>query len=276
LIKARQVIADVKPDIVLSHEEFAAVVAAHMDGLPSIFMSAWLPPGNSLASDSLAYADSIVILGEPGIFPLPVPLKRPPLFVGSLVREMKFSVADRSHLRSEFDVPQDAFVILVNPGGWTEQQVPLAAIVLSAYTRLESSHKELFWLTSEDYGQLSQAASKHQNVRVLKFHNPIEQLIALSDVVVTKGTRGATLDAAAVGVPSISISAGLNQVDELLVTRIPGNTSLYRHAVDGNVLLQYLQRSQDLQSRRPFLQPLPPTESTVAGALLGEILRFTS
>src|SRR5687768_3344241 len=41
LFKACDLILDQKPNIIISHEEFAALPAARLAGIPSIFISAW-------------------------------------------------------------------------------------------------------------------------------------------------------------------------------------------------------------------------------------------
>ena len=49
LIRCKALIDEWKPDFIVSHEEFSAMVAASMAGVKSIFLSAWFPPKGSVA-----------------------------------------------------------------------------------------------------------------------------------------------------------------------------------------------------------------------------------
>src|SRR5262249_49610428 len=50
------------PDVVVAHEEFAALPAAHVCQRPAIFLSAWLPLTNDITAESLAYASAVIVL----------------------------------------------------------------------------------------------------------------------------------------------------------------------------------------------------------------------
>jgi hypothetical protein len=249
LLKAHELIERLRPSVVAAHEEFAALVAAYQLGVPSIFLSAWLPGSGGINSESLAYASSIIVLENPGIFALPSGITAKPIHVGPIVRKMRYSLDDRASLRAAMKIPRDSCVIAVVPGGAaTEESSPIADTVLSAFLQLPQPTKNLFWISNNDFEQMTLRFRNIAGVQAVRFVDPIEQLLVAADVIITKGTRGITLDASALGVPSISLSHGFNPIDDLLVPRIRSNIALNARAVDGDVLLNYLQM---VMSRRP-------------------------
>lgn len=147
--------------------------------------------------------------------------------------------------------------------------------MLSAFLRLPFASKRLFWVSAKDHDLLGQRFAGITGVELLPYCDPIERLLAAADVVVTKGTRGITLDAAAVGVPSISLSPGQNPIDDTLVPRMRSNLALNARAVDGEVLLHYL---VSLAQEGPPQPPKPPAGPSAlekaAAALLAEIRRL--
>jgi UDP-N-acetylglucosamine:LPS N-acetylglucosamine transferase len=240
-----------KPDIVVAHEEFAALTAAALAGVPSIFISAWLPQSKSIAAEALVLAGSIVVIEHPGVFAVPPGVGAPVHHVGPIIRKMKFTVQDRSALRQQLGLAPHALAILVVSGGWAmEERAPIVETILAAFQLLPDANKRLIWLAGRDSPALRQRMNNAPGIAIMDFYDPIEQLIAPCDVVITKGTRGITLDAAAVGVPTISLSSGLNPIDDTLVPRIRNNTALNARAVTGPILADYIEK----------LKAAPPAE----------------
>lgn len=254
IILAYRTIRKLRPKVVISHEEFAALVAARIANVPSIFICTWLPPAGSVAAESLAYADQLIMIERPGLFPaLPDPSPRP-TYVGPIFRKMKYSLADRSRLRHDLGIDQEALAILVVPGGaWPEKLAPIYEPVLTAFLALERPSKRLFWLAGQDLQLLQQRTAGIAGVEVIEYCSPVERLIVPCDLVITKGTHGITLDAASLGVPSISLSPGLNPIDEILIPRIHNNVALMASAVDGATLLEYIERVTSIPSAQRFV-----------------------
>lgn len=272
-IKAFELIRRVAPDIVVAHEEFAALPAAKMAGLASVFISAWLPVGASIASESMSFADAAIVLGEPGIFPVPQGFSGKMYYAGTAYRRLSSDVGNRTTLRNEYSIPHDALCVVVLPGGSaSEKSSPMADVVLSAFFGLSKRPKRLYWVSAKDHDLLQAKVSGLEGVNLVKYAHPIENLLSCADLVITKGTRGSTLDAAAVGVPSISLSPGTNPVDDVLVPRIRTNIALNLHAVDGPILAEYMKRviSQSTMSLAPARQG--PSALEFASARLLEIL----
>jgi UDP:flavonoid glycosyltransferase YjiC (YdhE family) len=231
------------PDVVIAHEEFAALAAARMHGLPSIFVSAWLPKAGTISADALACADSIVVIERAGIFPVPAGVTAKPRFTGPILRKMQCSLADRPKIREKLGLEQDATVMLVVSGGWSnEARAPVAELILPAFMGLPRRKKKLIWLAGKDREQLQVRMETFNDMQVLNYYDPVEEMIVASDIVVTKGTRGITTDAATIGVPSLSISHGLNPADDLLVPRIRSNIAVDGKAIDSAGLTKCIEQ----------------------------------
>lgn len=241
LLCCSDVIRRENPTVVIAHEEFSALVAARLAFTPAIFISAWLPQSPGVAFDSMAYANAAIIFEAPGIFSTPASMRVRPVFVGPLARQTRYSPDDRSAARQELGIEPGSVVVSVIPGGGaTEKKAPLFGTVLDAFQRIQSESKRLYWLGGPDAADLRAATGLPAGVQILDHQPDIDRILVSSDVVVTKGTRGATYDAAMLGVPSISLSFGLNPIDDLLVPRIKSNLSLNGRAVSGELLHRYL------------------------------------
>lgn len=249
LFKARELIEQHRPHFIIAHEEFAALLAAKLLGVPSIFISAWLPPNGNIYAESVTCADAVIVIDHPGIFPLPAGMTVKPHYTGPIYRQMQFTTRDRAGLRRELGWPAEAFVVVVSPGGSaTEKDSPLLDLAITAFRQLPQPQKRLIWLSAKDHAEASARFKGIPGCEALRFVDPVERLLGAADVILTKGTRGATLDAAAVGVPSISISHGRNPVDDLLVPRIRTNVALVAKAVDADALAYHLQASSQRRS----------------------------
>lgn len=277
LLVCADVIRRVSPSVIVAHEEFAALVAGRMAGTPSIFLSAWLPLAQGYAHDAMACADSAIILEEPGIFATPGNMGVQPRFVGRLRREISHTPADRARARGALAVPEDAVVVTVIPGGFaSEEKAPFFPLVADAFQRLPFPEKRLFWLGGADAKKLASSTQDLPSITILDHQPSIDHFLVASDVVITKGTRGATLDAVAAGVPSISLSPGLNPIDDLLVPRIRSNLALNARAVTGEILAWHIARAlrRSATAAPATEEDEGPTAAQVAGELWRQMQLF--
>ena len=241
LLACEKIIKLHKPAIILAHEEFSALVGAVIHGIPSILISAWFPRNGTPAAEAVRYASSIIVIENPGIFEVPSGTRAPVHYVGPIIRTLSATAADRQRVRKEMEIADDSFVILVVPGGASsEERFPIAPIVFSAFSLFKRSVKSLIWLSNKDFDLLSASVNLSKDMRLLRYFEPIDHLLISADVIITKGTRGITLDALSIGVPTISLSPGQNPIDDILVPRMPSNIALNARAVDGAVLVHYI------------------------------------
>ena len=242
-----------------------------MRGVPSIFLSAWLPQQGTIGAESLLLCDSILVLEEPGIFSAPSGASSVLIHTGPIRRAVKFTAQDRAALRRKNDMSPDTFFLVVVPGGGTsESETPILNLVLSAFDSISAEKKKLAWVSTKDFSVIHEEFLGSTVFNAIKYFDPIEELIAMADIVITKGSRGISHDAQSVGVPSISISFGKNPVDDLLVPRIRNNVSLYARATTPDILKKYILES----SRSDKPSPPPSSVPHIANILLSEITRL--
>lgn len=270
-VLAHKLIERLQPDIVVSHEEFAALPAAHLADIPSVLLTDWYPAAGQAAAEAIAYANAIVFFGEAGVFPLPVPVQRAPVHVDPIIRRMTYRLADRGRARAELGLADRAFVAAVMPGAWaTEERVPIAPLVLPAFRQLAVPEKNLLWLSKADQALLRSQTKDFPGLRAVTDCAHPEQIMVASDVIITKGNRGTILDAASLGVPSVSLSTGANHVDEILIPRIRSNTAFNAKAMTAANLCAFLEKVAAQRPSPPFDLPAQGAASA-ARALLAEI-----
>lgn len=243
LARASGVIRDESPTLVLSHEEFAAMPAGKIAGLPCVFLTHWFASPDAIHMQALAYADQVLFMEQKGVFPEPPYLRNKTVYLGPVLRELAYSLSDRDRARKELALPADATVISVFPGGWfTEQRAPVLELVLQAFDRLPIHNKWLVWIAGQDYAQIAGRCEGRSNVSICQSYYPIEKVMVATNVAITKGTYVTGMELYSLGIPSISLSMRANFVDEILVSRIPTNVQLHARDCDSELLLHKLER----------------------------------
>jgi hypothetical protein len=212
---------------VISHEEMAVLPISRAFGLPNLFMSDWLPKIGSRAMQSLSFADSVILLDEPGYYELPDFLANKISYAGTLLQPMACCQTDRKLLRVPLNVSKDHKLITVVPGGsdlHSEARAPIATLVLQAFSQLPMTPTALVWVVDEpDFSRLGNLATAYPNVTVRKPDDKPLQLMRASDLVLTKGNRMTVLECYALGIPSISLSYGINRIDDYRIARVRSN-----------------------------------------------------
>lgn len=246
------VLEKLRPDVVVSHEEFSAAPAARGFNIPNIFLVDYFARPRHLWMQCLRFADRIIFIDQKGYFDEPPFLKDKVQYVGSFVRPMEFTAADRPRTRLDLGFSPDALVVLVLPGGWfTEARAPIFDLVLAAYRLLQVPKKRLVWFAGdEDYEWLSKSVRDSEDVIVKRPDPHIDKWMAASDVAITKGTRKSSLELEYAGIPSISLSYGLNKIDDRRVSRIQSNIPLRADATDPQTLASHILRSLVLSAYR--------------------------
>lgn len=271
VVRSSNLIVKNLPDVIVAHEEFAAILAGKIHNVPSIFITDWFHNEKYLWMQALEFSKAVLFLGTQGVFDEPSYLRGKIDYVGSFVRDFTYGRKDKQRARTELNVLQDSLLISVLPGAWaTEQRAPISELMLSAFESLENSDKKLFWVAGQDFDQLSEMTSDFDNVVILKSLWPIEQLMVASDLIITKGNRVTIMEAAALGIPSISLSHGLNQVEDFIVPRIKTNLPLRVRGIDGTYLRMCIRDLLKTSSEQP--RPAATISSVqIAKALLHRI-----
>jgi len=267
VVRAGRVIAKMKPDIVVSHEEFAALPVAKIFNIPTVFITEWFTYAATASMQALLYADDILFAEQKGLFEEPHYLKDRIHYVGSVLRRFSWTKSDRHRARHELGLPLDGTVILVAPGGWaTEEREPFAEMILSAFEAIAADRKLLIWLAGNDYEALLKRCSGRTNVMLKAYDWQIDRLMVASDLAITKANRITVKELAALGIPSISISHGGNPIDDLIIGQISNNTSLTVRELDRDLLARQIMKS--LRRAMNIGMHSPSVDSNSSGAHL--------
>jgi len=238
IVKTGQVMREMQPCTVISHEEFTVLPVAKIFELPTIFITEWFSDPNDDMMQSLSYADQVIVTEDEGVFDEPPNVQGRVSYVGPVLRSFSYLRADRSRARKELGFPQHAIILLAIPGGWaTEEKEPVSDVVLRAYDALRAPAKLLVWLAGADYENLAQRCAGRDDIIVKERDWQVDRLMVASDLAITKANRITIRELSAVGIPSISISHGLNPIDDTLIARIPTNVALDARTLSHKLLV---------------------------------------
>ena len=258
LVRAGHMIGWLRPQLVVAHEEFAVPPAARIFGVPALFITDWFSEPENFSMRCLGYADEVLFIDEPGIFEEPPYLKSKVHYVGAVLREFRYSKNDRNRAREELALPRDATIICVLPGSGTEQRAPIFNLVLAAFGVIGRQPKRLIWIAGEDHELLAEKTKERPEIIVNKQDWQMDRLMVASDLAITKTNRKALKELAALGIPSISLSYGLNEIDDAVAAKMPTNLTLRADSIDGPGLARHIAEILANGSQAPVAaQPAP-------------------
>jgi predicted glycosyltransferase len=220
-VLAGQAIGWLKPDLVVAHEEFAAMPAAKIFGKPTLMITDWFSDPWKYQMESLRFADSIVFIDDEGVFEEPEWVRGRVHYAGPVLRKFEYRHKDRVIARDELSVPGNAFVVAMLPGSWTEAVVPVADLLIAAYDRLPEP-KRMIWLAGEDRDRIAGNTVWSDGIDVRDRDWKIDRIIAACDVAITKCNRKTLIELDHLGAPSISFAHGHNPVDERRARSLAG------------------------------------------------------
>ncbi len=225
IVLSTKVIAWLKPDLVVAHEEFGALPAAKVFDLPAIFITDWFADQDRIIMSALRFADQILFIDRKPVTPEPVQAKGKVTYVGPILRRFEYSRADRGRARRELGLDEDATVVCVLPSGYaTEARAPIANLVLEAFDQLDAESKRLLWLAGEDTPTIEALTQNRLDILVIERDWQIDRIMAASDVAITKGTRKTAAELESIGITSIVLSPGSNPIDDARAKARPGVT----------------------------------------------------
>jgi hypothetical protein len=272
MVAATRLIAVWEPDVVISHEEFAALPAAKSFLVPTAFLVDFFLASDHLWMQSLQYADEILFIERRGLFAEPHQVKGRVQYAGPIVRPFAMSRADRGRARDQLALSPTATVVSVIPGAWaTEARAPMFDVVSSAFEALDAPEKILVWVAGGDFDALCEKAAPRANIRVIRGYQPVETLMVASDLAITKANRGTTLELASLGIRSISLSLGLNPIDETIIPRIPSNRALNANGIDTAFLTEVME-----SCLADDVPPAPPTGAGGESAVAEKLAAFVA
>jgi hypothetical protein len=261
IIPFSRVLRDMRPQLVVAHEEFGALAAAAIIDTPALFITDFFFDPLVSSMQMLRHAEETIFVGEPGIFTEPPYLKATVRYVGPAVRRFEYKRCDRDRARTELGLPLDGTVIACLPGSWREGETPIADVVIGAFIALPIARKRLVWVAGRDLEVLSAKFGGSHDVTFVKADWQIDRLIVASDLVISKATRSTLWEVSSLGVPSISLSHGANYPDDVVASRIASNTLLEANKLDCGTLVRSI--SEKLDGAKP---EIPNYSDGVLGA----------
>jgi UDP-N-acetylglucosamine:LPS N-acetylglucosamine transferase len=216
-VVAGKLAGSLDPDLVVAHEEFAAIPAAKIFGKPTVFLTDFFVEPEQLEMQALKYADRVLFLGKAGLFDEPKWVQGKVDYVGRVLREFHYTRQDRSRARRELDLGEAETVVSVLPGSWTENTAPILELVAQAFEGLEVAPKRLVWVAGEDYELVRGRLADTPEARVVARDWQMDRLMAATDVAITKANRMTALELDSLGIPSVALSPKINRIDDRIV-----------------------------------------------------------
>lgn len=245
LIRLTPVLASVRPDLVISHEEFAAVVSAQLLGIPALCITDYFLKPEHLWMQALQYADEIIFIDEPGHFDAPTFLEPKVFYTGVFSRLSEASLCPKGLARKHLGIPEDTAVLIVFSGNWSENQVPVADLVFSAFEKLPFRRKIMRWFAGSDANELKRRLPSTHGIDVVEFEPQIEPWLSACDVAITKGTRKIAIELWCCGILSISLSPCLNSIDDVRIGAVNSDIHLEARETDPSLLARTIVQQFD-------------------------------
>lgn len=248
IIQTARVTREVMPDLVVAHEEVAALIGAEICSIPSVFITDWFFDPSHLLTQCLSYAREILFIGSEGVYTEPPDLCGKIIYTGPLLRRLQYTHLDRARARSELGIPHDSVLISCLSGTTYEASTPVIDLVIGAYDLLPFENKRMIWVDEVNRAAILRKCGGRSDVLYKRVDWKLERVMVASDVVVNKGTRNILRELEALNIPSVSLSYGRNWPDDVLASKIPTNTALRASSVTPKSLSEIL--IQRIESHR--------------------------
>src|SRR5712692_3662651 len=164
---AGRLIGRLQPDVVVAHEEFAALPAAKIFGTKTVMITDFFGEPGKFSMESLWFADQVLFIDSKGVFDEPPSAAGKVQYLGPQVRKFEYRRADRPRARRELGIDPAATVIGMFPGSWTEAMAPLADRLLAAFDRARLPAKHLLWLAGQDVDLIRHRLKGRSDVTVI-------------------------------------------------------------------------------------------------------------
>ena len=256
IVRTAKLIARLKPRLVIAQEEPAALAAAEILGVRSIFTTHWFPPLIKESYRALEYADHVLFMEESGIFTEPSQVSGRVRYCGPVLRTFQCDFGKEHLIRNRLGLDMGQIVIVVLPGSPPEEREPICELVVSAFRALSAPHKALIWIAGPDYDVIAKCLAEVDGARVVGFTQDVDAFLLASDIVITKGTYNISREAMAVGRPSISLSHCQNWVDDLYARRWASNYWLDCRETSSTMLTTRIEHAIDTRQSITAIEPL--------------------
>lgn len=222
---AGKLIGSLQPDVVVAHEEFAAMPAAKIFDKRTIFITDWFTEPEFYSMGALKFADEILFTGREGVFEEPPWVRGRVRYIGPVLRSFEYTRRDSRRARQELGIEEEEFVIAVLPGSWREAECPSFDLITAAFDAHPAGRKRLIWLAGADAPSIREKISG-RNSLVFDEYWKIDQLMAAADAAITKMNRLTITELYYHGTPAVALTWGLNPTDDRIVATFDGVVQL--------------------------------------------------
>jgi len=195
-----------------------------------VFLTDWFLPEDAVVMQSLRWADEIVFMDRRGLYDEPRYLAHKVTYAGCVVRPLGLGCRGRANARASLGIGADCTLAIVAPGGATihsERAAPLCELLAGAFELLDCPRKHLLWISADgDYEGIRDRFLGRCDVTVMAPHQSFLETLSAGDVIVTKGNRNTLFECEAMGLPTVSVSFGLNPIDDARAVHIKSNVAL--------------------------------------------------
>lgn len=221
-VLAGRLIRWLEPDIVVAHEEFAAIPAGKIFDKPVAAILDFFAAPEMYSMGTLRFADRVLFTGRRGVFEEPPWVRGRVTYIGPVVRRFQYTSGDKTRARRELGINEAARVISVFPGSWKEHDAPALDLILDALRSPEFLDVHLVWVAGDEAGPVRSRLASRQAYSVFDFVPEIDRLYAATDVAITKSNRLTVFELDHLGVATVALTYGANPVDEAAVAAVPG------------------------------------------------------
>jgi hypothetical protein len=229
LISTIPLLSELSSDIVIAHEEYAPLCVAKAMNRSSLCLTDWFGSEELLEMQSLRCADKVFFLDDAGYYDEPSYLRGRVEYCGYVTGPLSTTPV-KSECRRALDIPVEATTLLCAPGGaqmFSEERTPLFQLALSAYDLLPMEVKRLIWVCSDvDYNSLRDTVAGRDDIMLMTPHQGFSRTLQACDLLLTKGNRCTLFEGETLGIPSMSVSFGVNPIDDYRVTRMRSHIAL--------------------------------------------------
>jgi len=264
VVRTTRLAHELSPDLILAHEEYAALLAAETCGIPALFLTDWFLDPPHLWTQCLKYARELLFLDDPGKFTEPPFLRGKIFYTGPLIRPLQYRESDRARARLELGLDPMTVVVSCMPGTSYEQSSPIFALLLDAFDRLPFESKCLICVDEINEAAARRRFGRRKDVIYRPIDWALDRIMVASDVVLNKGTRNILRELQSLSVPSVSLSHGRNWPDDVLANNIPTNTPLAASEITPARLAAALQEAIASRGKLPPAPPMIGLEAVVA------------
>lgn len=206
--RAVEKIAELGADWCLVDEEYRALPILAGLGIPSVYVTNWLPAPNDPMYSVLDYSLGVVLAAEMGLFKIPTWMREKTLVSGPLVGKQDGDPEAGDRLGRPVR-------ILVTFGSENLQNGPMLRAILSTIAKMGTTVGHVVMLGA---GEHEGDFCLHGGTRVTKRPHafPIDPYYRWADVIVARGGHTTLWEAISVGIPAVAIPRATANALELL------------------------------------------------------------